>query len=170
MKNYEETLQEIMNHPFFKKNPDNIYIFLKYIIGRIDIKNAGKRGNALTILENSDPDSEVDTPQWFNDELGIGWVIESTKGEIDLKIQMLNDGELTIYLRGYDFRDINNKRVPIYIDYTKFIINDQCIFDSRVSVSEAKLYKYIKKDVKKDEIFDLHFEWEPFTADSVYKG
>ena len=92
------------------------------------------------------------------------------KGIIDLKVKCINDGNFEVYFRGIDFRDKNKQRVPIYIDYTKFYINGECIFDSRISVSHDMCYNYIKDDVKDGEIIDMHIEWEPFDQNSLYRG
>ena len=81
---------------------------------------------------------------------------------LDLKIKIIKDGKLTIWLRGIDFRKYNNHRRPIYIKFTKFLVNNQQIFDSDIIVwHDDPTYHYIKEDVKDGEIMDLHFEWEP---------
>ena len=112
----------------------------KYITARIDIKNSRLKDNDIIILENSDIRSNVNTPVWYCDDEGIGHVVNSRKGFIDLKVKCIGKGDFKIYLRGLDFRDSNDQRVPIYIDYTKFYINGECIFDSRVSVCHNRAY------------------------------
>ena len=141
---------------------------LKYVTARIDIKNFGTEENNLTIMECSDLSSEIFAAPWLNDDEGVGWVINSRKGNIDLKIKCINDGQLQILLRGIDFRDRNHVRVPVFIDYTNLTINGNCIFDSRISVHHDNSYKYLKKDVKDGEIFDIHIEWEPFDYQGIY--
>ena len=141
---------------------------LKYVTARIDFKNFGTEENNLEILECSDLSSEIFAAPWLNDDEGVGWVINSRKGSIDLKIKCINDGQLQILLRGIDFRDRNHDRVPVFIDYTNLTINGICIFDSRISVHHDNSYKYLKKDVKDGEIFDIHIEWEPFDYQGIY--
>ena len=167
---YEGVFNQIIENEFFQKNPNKVDIFLKYITARIDIKNLGKEDNDLLILENSDDNSRVTTPPWYTTAEGIGKVIHTKKGIIDLKVKCINDGNFEVYFRGIDFRDKNKQRVPIYIDYTKFYINGECIFDSRISVSHDMCYNYIKDDVKDGEIIDMHIEWEPFDQNSLYRG
>ena len=166
----EKVFNEIMKHEFFKNNADNLSILFKYFTARIDLKNCGESDNNLIVLENSDPDSIVYCPEWYKNYEGIGTVITSKKGCIDLKIKCVKDGTLNIGLRGIDFKDRKNTRVPIYIDYTKFIINGQTIFDSRLSISHDRPYSYSRDNVKNDDIFDIHIEWEPFCPNSVYRG
>ena len=124
----EKNFNEIMQHKFFKDNADNLSILFKYFTARIDLKNCGESDNNLIILENSDSDSVVYCPKWYKNYEGIGTVITSKKGCIDLKIKCVNEGILKIGLRGIDFKDSKNTRVPIYIDYTKFIINVKTFF------------------------------------------
>ena len=142
----------------------------KYITARIDIKNSRLKDNDIIILENSDIRSNVNTPVWYCDDEGIGHVVNSRKGFIDLKVKCIGKGDFKIYLRGLDFRDSNDQRVPIYIDYTKFYINGECIFDSRVSVCHNRAYNYVKYGVEDGEIIDIHIEWEPFDSNSIYRS
>ena len=100
----------------------------------------------------------------------MGTVITSKKGCIDLKIKCVNDGLLRIDFRGIDFKDKQNRRVPIYIDYTKFVINGQTIFDSRISICHDTPYRYFQENVKNNDIFDIHIEWEPFGSNSFYRS
>ena len=142
----------------------------KYITARIDIKNSRLKDNDIIILENSDIRSNVNTPVWYCDDEGIGHVVNSRKGFIDLKVKCIGKGDFKIYLRGLDFRDNVDQRFPIYIDYTKFYINGECIFDSRVSVCHDHYYNYVKYDVEDGEIIDMHIEWEPFDSNSIYRS
>ena len=166
----EKNFNEIMQHKFFKDNADNLSILFKYFTARIDLKNCGESDNNLIILENSDSDSVVYCPKWYKNYEGIGTVITSKKGCIDLKIKCVNEGILKIGLRGIDFKDSKNTRVPIYIDYTKFLINGHTIFDSRLSICHDMPYSYSRDNVKNDDIFDIHIEWEPFGSNSIYRS
>lgn len=162
-------LEELFKNEYLKENPDNIKVFFKYLTARIDIKNIGKSDNNLVILENSDEDSKVSSPEWFKDFEGSGWIIQSMKGSMDLKIKIINDGKLNISLRGIDFRDSRKNRMPIYIDYTRFSVDGMDILDSRVTVwHDDPTYQYIKEEVKDGDVLDLHFEWEPVDVFSVY--
>ncbi len=166
----EKIFNEIMEHEFFKNNPDKLSILFKYLTARIDLKNYGESDNDLIVLENSDPDSVVNCPDWYKNQEGIGTVITSKKGCIDLKIKFVNDGFFKLGLRGIDFKDKTKKRVPVYIDYTKFTVNGETIFDSRLSICHDKPYSYTKENVKNDDILDIHLEWEPFGSKSIYRS
>ena len=76
---------------------------------------------------------------------------------------------MELCLRGVDFRDRTGKRVPVYIDYTKCVINDEIIFNDRLSITHDKPYKYNKEGVKDGEIVKIHIEWEPFTSEGIYR-
>ena len=60
--------------------------------------------------------------------------------------------------------------MPIYIDYTKFVINGQTIFDSRLSICHDTPYRYFQENVKNNDILDIHIEWEPFGSNSFYRS
>lgn len=140
-----------------------------YGTGRIDLKNFGSKDNAIEIIENTDVQSKIDSPPWFKSEQGEGTIIESKRGKIDLKIRCIHDGLLKIYLRGSDIRDRNNKRFPVYIDYTNFLVNGETFIDENILVSYENYYLF-QKEVKNLEIINIHIEWNPFTNSSNYSN
>ena len=134
---------------------------MKYGTARIDIKNVGNSDNFIEFIENSDSDAKINQPSWFNDEKGIGTVVESTKGVLDLEIKCLNSGVLTFWLRGVDYRDKHNNRFPVYIDFTIFELNNKKVFDGNKVVWHDKPFSF-KKDVDDGEIVKIHATWLPF--------
>lgn len=132
-----------------------------YNRARIDIKNHGSKTNKIKIIESDVNDLNIHFPNWFKNKDGEGAIIENEIGTIDLKIKCINDGNLKIYLRGPDIRDKNQVRFPIYIDFTKLIINEELIFNDNLLVSYIKPYIF-NKDVKDCEILDVHIEWTAF--------
>ncbi len=159
------------DNEFLKKSPENIKVLFKYLIARIDIKNFGQEENDVELLGCSDNALHFEKPVWFKNLYGSGMVLHSIKGSLDFEIKCIQDGQLNIWLRGMDFRDKNDKRAPIFVDFTKLVINDEVIFDSRITVSldHALSYHYIKEKVKDGDIFNIHVEWEPFDSESVYR-
>lgn len=160
-------LNNIIDNEFFKKDLNNLDVFLKYISARIDIKNYGNENNNLEILNISDENATIDYPLWYKGKEGKGVIIHSIKGVIDIKIKCINDGYLSMFLRGFDFIDKRKKRTPIFIDFIKLIINGKCIFDSRVTVCHDLPYNFIIDKVEDGEILDIHIEWEPFSSNSI---
>lgn len=151
-----------------KKMNQSFESFLKkYYTSRIDIKNRGIN-NDIMILEINDLNSRIDRPNWFNDSLGSGINIYSSKGFLDLKLKCINDGELKIELRGLDVRDKNGKRFPVYIDYTNFSINGDSIIDTNQLTWHDQPYVFSKL-VQDSEIVDIHIEWTPFNSSSEFK-
>ena len=147
----------------------NFEFFLKnYYTARIDIKNFGGNNNSVLILDNSDSNSEISTPDWFNDIAGIGTSIHSSEGILDLKLKCINDGELKISLRGIDARDKNGKRFPIYIDFTDFSVNNKSLFDKNKLLCHDTPYRF-SKIVQDSEIVDIHIQWMPFNSASEFK-
>lgn len=138
---------------------DNIGSLSKYRTARVDFKNLGIPTNAIEIIENSDKNAKIYNLDFFKDEKGIGTQLESEKGHIHLKIKCINNGILDIRLRGIEFRG-KDSRLPIYIKYTNFKINNEKIIPEPTTVWHDKPF-YYKKDVKNGEIVNIYIEWEP---------
>lgn len=140
----------------------------KYYTARIDIKNLQNKHNNVIIVENNDLNSKIMQPNWFTDSDGVGTIIESINGELNLKIKCVGDGDLNIWLRGPDIRDKNNKRFPIYIDYVKFLVNNKNVFNNNTLIWHDNPYKFVK-EVHNSEILDIHIKWLPFNEFSEFK-
>ena len=144
------------------------FLLEKYCTARIDIKNYGINTNNIMILDINDLNSKIDRPDWFKDSSGAGTQIHSSSGILDLKIKCINDGELKINLRGIDVRDKKGRRFPVYIDFTKFSINDESIIKDSELTWHDKPY-IVSKLVRDSEIIDVHIEWMPFNSASEFK-
>lgn len=148
--NNEDTTKQYM-----KKCPDS---FSKYITSRIDIKNFGTETNNVEIIELSDNNSFIDKPKWYKNELGEGLQIQSKKGVLHLKIKCINDGKLKIDLRGIDFRDKMQNRIPIYVNYESFIVNNEEILKESILVWHDSPHIF-EKNVKDGEIVSIVARW-----------
>lgn len=126
---------------------------------RIDIKNEGSAENNIKIIMIHDDAIKIESPKWLQKN-GNGVVLKSRKGSFSSKVKCIGNGKLHITLRGADIRDSRNKRIPIWLNYTKFIVNDKTIFDTVVPVWHDKPVKFII-DVKDEQILDIHVEWLP---------
>ena len=51
-----------------------------------------------------------------------------------------------------------SKRIPYWIDYTKFTINDKTIFNTRTPTWHDRPYKYTM-EVKADKELKIQVEW-----------
>ena len=107
------------------------------------------------------------TPQWFSNDEGIGYLIESNVNSIKIKLKCINDGVLKISLRSKYVTDKNKKNFPIFLDYTKFTVNNEDILNKNTLIHCFKPYIY-KKNVKNSEIIDLIIEWLPFNQNSIF--
>ena len=135
-------------------------LFKKYLTARIDLKNE-KFHNAIELIENSDENSIVNYPKWYEDELGSGIVIQFQQRKINLKIKCIHDGDLTLKFRGKDVKSKNGDRIPVYINFNNIFINNEKINDDVKLVCHDKLYLY-KRKVCHNEILTISAEWSPF--------
>lgn len=147
---------------------DSLNLLLKYGTARIDIKNFGDEENNIKII-NSDDNLNISRPNWLNDDEGNGIVVESIKGRLDLEILCLNKGTLRFWLRGPDVRDKNMNRFPVYIDYTKFSVNDVDYIYNNTLITHDKFFT-ISKNVNNLEIVRITLEWLPFNSSSNFEG
>ena len=163
--NYEyQKTKKLLN---LVKDDENSLLSI-YKTARIDFKNFGSEENSIKILENSDCKSNEVHPVWFKNDDGEGIFIESNKGWIDLKIKCIGDGQLKIWLRGPDVRDANNDMFPVFIDYSRCMINNELVFDHSELVWHDRAYM-VEIDVSDSEILDVSLDWRPFNRLSDYK-
>ena len=133
----------------------------KYNTGRIDIKNSGIKSNTVEIVEISDLDFFHYYPRWFDDIQGEGkgLVVESHRNFLDITVKCIGNGELYLTLRGKDFR-INGKRIPIYVNYTKFQVNGINILNENKIVSHDESYTFTLP-VKNEDYVNISLSWKP---------
>ncbi len=141
-----------------KQLPDK---FKPYFTGRLDVKFMSKEQTDFQIVSASDEEVKIEKPDWFNKD-GVGYVIQSYIGELEFTARAKTAGKINLYLRGSDVRspEDNSKRIPYWIDFTKFIVNDKIIFDKVIPVWHDKPYIY-KMDVKAGEEIKIQVEWLP---------
>lgn len=164
-KNLEDAVKNIengINSQFFNENAE---FLRKYFDSRIDIKNYGDKTNNIRLLFADDSSLRITRPSWFNDDKGIGTIVNSTKGYLNLSFKCVNDGKLIISFKAIDYRDKNGNRIPIYIDYTDIVINDEIIVDeSTVSWHDNPFI--FQKEVKNGEIINIEVKWCPLNDKS----
>lgn len=146
-----------------KINLDDLKTFLGNLkivwnCSRLDMKNLADESSYIKILSHLD-NVNLTYPGWFKDNNGQGCKIEGLDEIKGLKIQCSTDGKLIFDLRGLDFRNIENERIPVYINCTKFVINDQIIFDKNMFLWHDKPFTY-SKESKKDEIYTISIEYK----------
>ena len=144
-------------------NPKFLSSLLKFLKARIDIKNCGNEKNSVKILSISDNNSKITKPLWFKNEQGIGINITSIVGYLNMKVKCEQDGEFHLYLRSIDFRDINRKRLQIYLIFEYLKINNEDIFVSDKTISHDHPYHY-KKKVLDGEIIEIKMKWRSFDS------
>ena len=58
------------------------------------------------------------------------FILKNNHNFTDFEIHCLQDGNLTVKLRGVDFKDKKRNRIPVYINYTKLIVNGDTILNN----------------------------------------
>ena len=152
---------EINSHYF----DENANFLKKFSESRIDIKNYGNETNNIIILNDENQSLNITQPSWFNDEEGIGTLVNCVKGYLDLSFKCVNDGKLVLGFKSVDFKDKNGNRIPIYIDYTEIVVNDEIIVDESLVAWHDAPFIFEKK-VKDGEIINIKAKWAPIGFES----
>ena len=141
-----EELNSILSQINIKKRNTVVDKLNKYNTARVDVKLEG--GRDLYIL-NIDETALVSRPSWLNNDTGPGLVMTNDTNSFNIKIRCSGDGNLIVRLRAIDFK-YSGKRLPVYIMYTKFLINGQHIINkNRLAWHNDPII--FEKSVKDDE-------------------
>lgn len=157
----EITLLDCMH--YFAK-PDNAKEILAILeqytqyknYARIDIVNEGTENNALELIEISDNQSVEMSPNWFNH--GNGHVIESPSGNLIVVYKCLGKGNVKIKLRGLDVK-YKNCKIPVWVQYSKFIVNDNIVFNRPVFAHHEKEYIFVV-NCSDNELVKIELQWQ----------
>lgn len=134
---------------------------------RIDVTNKGAYDNDVEVLDMSDADAKVTDPEWMAvDGRGRGRLIQSRKGAMSFKLKCKGDGKLSIHLLGPDVRDYKDKRIPVWLLYSKFVVDGKVIFDGVRPFWHDKR-QIFTEDVKDGRVLDVQVFW---MADFVMIG
>ena len=157
----EETkhIENEINSPYFDENAP---FLRKYLESRIDIKNYGNETNNIVILNEDNQVLNITQPSWFTDEEGIGTLVGSVKGDLNLSSKCVNDGNLSLQFKSVDFKDKAGNRIPIYIDYTEIMVNDEIIVDGSEVAWHDSPFVFEKK-VKDGEKINIKVKWNPIS-------
>lgn len=162
LRTFDKELDEIFNQ--YHQNKLTLKQFFnrlnqfKYVWGscRLDIKNYGDHNNDIQFLE--DKNIYIINPVWFNDEEGSGYKVEIGKNKVVFTLKCIQQGVLRVFLRGLDYR-IDNQRKPIFINFTKMVVNDEIIFDENRLLWHDAPEKY-EKFCQNDEEIKIKIEFK----------
>lgn len=127
----------------------------KYINSRIDLKLLGKDSDF--IVKISDGVAKISIPNWLQNN-GRGYSIISGLGYMEISIKFITKGTFVINLMGMDIEELG-KRIPYWIDYTKFSINGENKLDKSTPAWHDKPITY-SCSVNAGDRFTLYVEWQ----------
>ena len=159
-----KNIENKINSQYFNEHAE---FLIKYLESRIDIKNYGDENNDIVMLTSNDPSLNITRPSWFDDMDGIGTVITSVKGDLNLSFKCINKGKLCLGFKSIDYKDKKGNQIPVYIDYTELIVNGEVIIDeSNVLWHNSPLI--FEKDVEDGEIINVVVKWNPINYESNF--
>ena len=131
---FEKQINVIFNNFYenqfnFEELKTQLKWFIKvWNISRVDIKNIGNESNSIRIYEKEiryEKSLNISNPEWYTDNTGKGTKIEFENNKMNIGFQCINNGDVNINLRGVDYRNSNNERLPIYLNIKKVILNNK---------------------------------------------
>ena len=145
-----------------QKSTSTSYKILNFVTARIDIKNSAAPENDVEILDISDADAKIKSPDWMRKN-GNGRVIKSEKGALSFKLKCTGSGKLSIKLKGNDVRNADGKRIPVWVQYSKLEVDGKVIFDSLTPAWHDRPFTFTL-DVSDGQILEVKAEWTPDCA------
>ena len=132
---------------------------------RLDIKNRGAADNTVILVNSNDSECEFSQPDWYRHDDGVGTMITTTNRDLNLSIQCVKDGNLLLEFKGLDYREQNGNRVPIFIDYSRIVVDGEEL-SSGGMVSWHDSPFYYNKEVKDGQIVNIEAKWLPLNNNS----
>ena len=131
---------------------------IKHETAKIDVKLQSADGD-LEILSLSDKNADVSKPAWLQKK-GVGYSIQSEAGKLEFIAKATANGRLNCNLKGLSVVDPNfpTKRIPYWVNYTKFIVNDKMIFNTRTPAWNDKPFRH-SMDIKAGDEIKIQVEW-----------
>lgn len=132
--------------------------FRNYITSRVDIKMTGADKSQFELVSVSDRAARVIMPDWFQ-KGGVGYLVTSHSGMVDIKINAHIDGDIIVRLRGVYEKSEDGKNVPYWIDYTNCTFNGEKIFDGDKKPAWHDKPIALDCHVSAGELIEIHVEW-----------
>ena len=134
----------------------------------LDLKNSNRENNRLEIEEFPQDTKHKIVLDKFKNADGSGLSVTSYNGSLHFKVRCIEEGNLKFYFRGFELKDKNSRRMPLSIDLTRIIVDDEIILDKNRVISYEKPFRY-NKDVEDGEIIDIYVEWLPLNYKSNFR-
>lgn len=136
---------------------NNISVIKDFVTARLDIIFEGDSNADFSIVNISDTSASQQRPAWLQNDEQQGFVIESDAMQIDIQVRSSVKGTLRLKLKGRDVRQ-DGKRIPAWIDYTKFVYCGALIFDERIPTWHDQP-KNISYEILENQLISFHIEW-----------
>ncbi len=142
---------------------DIIERYKDYITARIDFKFSGAGNLEPGIVSVSDERAVITKPQWFQED-GIGYVVESYEGKLDISFRPDSDCALKVWERGRDVRDGAGNRIPYWIEYQNVECNGNVMLEAQGTVTHDNpiCLDYLARG---GVVISFHIEWSPYRGD-----
>lgn len=134
---------------------------------RVDIKDTGAETNNIEIISCSDKDYYMEIPHWWIDAGGKGKVVQSSKGEFEIKFRCIGDGKLNLRVMGPHMKDNDENILSIKTDIMLFTLSrseggEQIISEKKAFTVDSRRTRKYETPCADGEVFDLKIKWYPY--------
>lgn len=160
-------LDRYIHENYYEVDHDKeIIMHLKdYLTARMDfqLQLSGNREPEMEMISVSDKAAMVSMPGWIQ-EKGIGYMVESYAGSVDLSFRSPTGGSLKIWLRGKNVSDGENGRVTYWFNYQNIQYNGNAVSDAQGLAWHDKPI-CLDFPVEAGKVVNFHAEWTPYKGD-----
>lgn len=127
---------------------------------RLDFKNCGNSSNSYEIIScNIAEDSFIHKPSWLCKDTGDAFICQSKNNDVELKIKIIGDGVMQLWLRAELMTNSNEKHLPLFIEYLDFNVDGKNILEDWSFYSHDR-HGFFEFNVKDNQVVDLKFNWK----------
>lgn len=160
-----ESMDRYIHENYYQ--PDNslelVMRLRDYLTARMDFQLSGVENPELEVVTVSDDRAMVSMPEWIQQE-GIGYMVETYMGSIDISLCSATGGRLTIWERGRNISDGEGGRIAYWIEYQNVQYNGEAVSEAQGLVWHDKPI-CLEYSLKAGETIHFHAEWKPYRGD-----
>ena len=127
------------------------------ITARIDLRNLGADENDLELIDATDEFLRVNEMSWLKTG-GHGRTLESSTGEVTVRVHIMGAGTLEVALRGRSVMGEDGERVPYWIDFTSLEVDGEQLLDGHRLVWHDRPCK-LTRGVADGDVVTIHAVW-----------
>ena len=132
---------------------------LKPVLGRIDMSTPYTEKTRFVVYDAGDQDKPLNEAAWMSKNDLRGYALQKSGNGRELVINVAEDADIKLTLRGPDKRDENGKFIEKWVDFTSLSINGEEILPGKTAVWHNKPFTYVLK-AKAGKVYIISTKWQ----------